>query len=87
MDILENSDWESLEELEEGLEEKEKQFDAYATGASEQMEDITSHHFTNFHEHDYQPHLEEPEHSYLEEDEPRRELRRTARKLKKKAMF
>ncbi len=89
MDILENSDWESLEELEEGLEEKEKQFDAYTMSGPEPLEDSNpSHHFSNFHDHDYQSHLEDADHSYLEEEEePRRELRRTARKLKKKAMF
>lgn len=82
LDILENSDWESLEELEEGLDEVGKQLDQY----TEQPEsDENEGAMEEFHTQEYESPVFEDEISY--EDEPRRELRRTSRKLKKKAMF
>ncbi|MGI6126270.1 MAG: DivIVA domain-containing protein [Planifilum sp.] len=86
LDILENSDWESLEELEEGLEEAGKQLEEYA----EQQETAELEGgMDGFHTQEYESPVFEDEASYEmeEEDEPRRELRRTSRKLKKKAMF
>jgi len=86
LDILENSDWESLEELEEGLEEVGKQLEEYA----EQREmDETENTMDDFHTQEYDTTVfdDEPSYELEEEDEPRRELRRTSRKLKKKAMF
>lgn len=86
LDILENSDWESLEELEEGLEEVGKQLEEYT---EQQDMDETEGAMDNFHTQEYETPVFEDEPSYEleEEDEPRRELRRTSRKLKKKAMF
>lgn len=103
LDILENSDWESLEELEQGLEDKGKQLEQYAENPStpelllEQQQQPT-HEYQEFHNPDFQhtmpnmedaPVMDEVAATYLEDDdEPRRELRtRSSRKLKKKAMF
>nr|WP_240512051.1 DivIVA domain-containing protein [Paludifilum halophilum] len=90
LDVLESSDWESLEDLEEGLEEAGQQLDQYAehtpSGLEQQQED---YHNQTGHVHDeYGGPMEGVDHSYMEEeDEPRRELRRTSRKMKRKAMF
>lgn len=87
LDILENTDWESLEELEENLEERGQQLEQYAerTPGSELLLD---HQPTAEFRHIEDHNMDEVAASYLEEeDEPRRELRRTSRKLKKKAMF
>lgn len=86
LDILENSDWESLEELEEGLEEVGKQLEEYTERQeTREMDGMLE----GFHTQEYEAPAYENESSYEleEEDEPRRELRRTSRKLKKKAMF
>jgi cell division initiation protein len=82
LDILENSDWESLEELEEGLDEAGKQLEEFAESPSTEMDHADEYH----HHDDYASDMDDTDHGYLEE-EPRRELRRTSRKLKKKAMF
>lgn len=90
LDILENSDWESLEELEAGLEEAGQQLDQYAEHSSDSMEQPEDYHHTHLGQHQdvYGQQLEDVEHHYLDEvDEPRRELRRTSRKMKRKAMF
>jgi cell division initiation protein len=94
LDILENSDWESLEELESGLEEKGKQLEQMADrgqAAPDFMMDQPPAH--DFHQEFHQGMeengvMDEVAATYMEEDEePRRELRRASRKLKKKAMF
>jgi cell division initiation protein len=97
LDILENSDWESLEELESNLEETGKKLEQYAerTHTPEVLMEQQTQEFHNseFRNQDYSNMedtnvMDEVAASYLEEeDEPRRELRRTSRKLKKKAMF
>ena len=103
LDILENSDWESLEELEANLEEHGQQLEQYATETNPDL-------LLEQQPHEYQQ-LEDPNMTGVdsnmtgidpnmtgmmdevaptfmeEEEEPRRELRRTTRKLKKKAMF
>jgi cell division initiation protein len=94
LDILENSDWESLEELESGLEEKGKQLEQMADrgqAAPDFMMDQPPAH--DFHQEFHQGMeetgvMDEVAATYMEEEEePRRELRRASRKLKKKAMF
>lgn len=88
LDILENSDWESLEELEADLEEHGHQLEQYADDAPttnpELMIDQPPH---EFHQLEDPNVMDEVAPTFLEEEEPRRELRRTSRKLKKKAMF
>jgi cell division initiation protein len=85
LDILENSDWESWEELEEGLEETGKQLVEYAE--QRHMDDAEDH-MDDFRTQEYEPVFDdESSYDMEDEDEPRRELRRTSRKLKKKAMF
>ncbi|WP_124727697.1 DivIVA domain-containing protein [Staphylospora marina] len=98
LDILENSDWESLEELESGLEEKGKQIEQMAERgqpAPDMMMEQPAPHAHEFTQEFHQG-MEDPAvmdevaaANYMEtpEEEPRRELRRTSRKLKKKAMF
>ncbi|MBA4494230.1 DivIVA domain-containing protein [Paenactinomyces guangxiensis] len=103
LDILENSDWESLEELESNLEETGKQLEQYADRTQtpellmdhQQTQEFRNQEYHNqeYHNQEYR-NMEDPNMidevaaSYMEEeDEPRRELRRTSRKLKKKAMF
>ncbi|SEN08927.1 DivIVA domain-containing protein [Lihuaxuella thermophila] len=97
LDILENSDWESLEELETNLEETGKKLEQYAE-RNQSPEVLMEQQTQEFHNSEFRnqeyPNMEdtnvmdEVAASYLEEeDEPRRELRRTSRKLKKKAMF
>nr|WP_309863782.1 DivIVA domain-containing protein [Desmospora profundinema] len=91
LDILDNSDWESLEELEHGLDEAGQQLDQYAEQDSQQLAlEDRSHQQDYGHTDQYSTHapMDDNEHSYMdEEDEPRRELRRTSRKMKRKAMF
>lgn len=95
LDILDNSDWESLEELEENLEEHGHQLESYGADTNpellleqqtheyRQLEDPNMTNMTNMTNV-----MDEVAPTYLEEEEePRRELRRTSRKLKKKAMF
>jgi cell division initiation protein len=95
LDILENSDWESLEELEDNLEERGKQMEQYAEPAPMPVPDLLLEHqptqefkYSNMPPMEEANALDEVAASYMEEeDEPRRELRRTSRKLKKKAMY
>ncbi|WP_422785135.1 DivIVA domain-containing protein [Seinonella peptonophila] len=87
LDILENSDWESLEELETNLDETGRQLEQFSNQPHnpELLMDQQTH---EFHPMEDTSVLDEVATSYLEEEEePRRELRRTSRKLKKKAMF
>lgn len=87
LDILENSDWESLEELETNLDETGRQLEQFAEHEhppelliEQPVEDYHTLEETNV--------LDEVAPTYFEEEEePRRDLRRTSRKLKKKAMF
>ncbi|MFC4076515.1 DivIVA domain-containing protein [Salinithrix halophila] len=96
LDILDNSDWESLEDLEEGLDESGKQLEQYAAEAS--ADSMSLNQGDDYSTQDYNTQdfgsplgndeASYSEHSYMdEEDEPRRELRRTSRKMKRKAMF
>jgi cell division initiation protein len=95
LDILENSDWESLEELEDNLEERGKQMEQYAEPVPMPVPDLLLEHqptqefkYSNMPPMEEANALDEVAASYMEEeDEPRRELRRTSRKLKKKAMY
>ncbi|MGA8941602.1 MAG: DivIVA domain-containing protein, partial [Thermoactinomyces sp.] len=108
LDILENSDWESLEELEAGLEEQGKKLEKHAEHnqtdmmmdqATQEYQDFNTQEYQDFATQEYQDFSsmnkmedtsvmdEVAASSYYEDDEPRRELRRTSRKLKKKAMF
>lgn len=86
LDILENSDWESLEELEMDLDETGRQLEQYSEQPQEELLiDQPTHDFQTLEESNV---MEEVAPTYLEEEEePRRELRRSSRKLKKKAMF
>jgi cell division initiation protein len=86
LDILENSDWESLEELEMDLDETGRQLDQYNEQPQEELLiDQPTHDFQTLEDSNV---MEEVAPTYLEEEEePRRELRRSSRKLKKKAMF
>jgi len=90
LDILDNSDWGSLEDIEAGLDEHDQQLEQLAEVADQQEYMIdqtlpTMEH--DFHDEDTLV-MDEVAVSYMEEEEePRRELRRTSRKLKKKAMF
>jgi cell division initiation protein len=86
LDVLDSSDWESLEELEDNLEERGKQLEEYA----ERSPELTPDDRLN---QEYVPHVEETKTKVLdevaaayldEEDEPHQEMRRTSRKLKKK---
>ncbi|MFD1426695.1 DivIVA domain-containing protein [Kroppenstedtia sanguinis] len=99
LDILDSTDWESLEELEDGLEEAGKQLNQYAEGRNENMmlqqptdeygqaQDYSQDTFVSH------SHLEDTNPSYDqrvymgEEEEPHHDLRRTSRKMKRKAMF
>jgi cell division initiation protein len=101
LDILENSDWESLEELEQNLEEKGKQLEQMAdrTQTADLFMEQATQEYQDFHTGPNNMNtmnmngveergMDEVAATYMEEDEePRRELRRTTRKLKKKAMF
>lgn len=106
LDILENSDWESLEELEAGLEEQGKKLEKHADQSdmmmdqgTQEYQDFNTQEYQDFATQEYQDFSsmnkredtsvldEVAASSYYEEDEPRRDLRRTSRKLKKKAMF
>lgn len=96
LDILENSDWESLEELEATLEETGHQLDQYATDQNpELLIEQQTHEYRQLEDPNMNPNMnvnvnvmDEVAPTFLEEEEePRRELRRTSRKLKKKAMF
>jgi cell division initiation protein len=101
LDILENSDWESLEELEQNLEEKGKQLEQLAdrTQTADLLMGQATQEYQDFHTSPNNMNtmnmngieergMDEAAATYMEEDdEPRRELRRTTRKLKKKAMF
>ncbi|SFS50266.1 DivIVA domain-containing protein [Marininema halotolerans] len=100
MDILENSDWESLEELEDGLEEAGQQLDQYAQPGPEPMSLDSGDQFNtqeysaqDFNSQEFNPTMGSEDNGYSEssymdeEDEPRRDLRRTSRKMKRKAMF
>lgn len=91
LDILENSDWESLEELEQGLEDKGKQLEQFAESPAapelllEQHQQPPAGDFQEFHNPDFQhtitkmdetPVMDEVATSFMEdEEEPRRELR------------
>lgn len=90
LDILDNSDWEALEEIEVGLDEHDKQLVQLAEVADPQeymIEQPLPNMQHDFHNEDTLV-MDEVAVSYMEEEEePRRELRRTSRKLKKKAMF
>ncbi|EGK13188.1 DivIVA domain-containing protein [Kroppenstedtia eburnea] len=99
LDILDNTDWESLEELEEGLEEAGKQLDQYAEDRNENMmlqqpaddygqaQDYGQDTFVSHSPlEDTNPPYDQR--AYMgEEEEPHRDLRRTSRKMKRKAMF
>ncbi|PTX51945.1 cell division initiation protein [Melghirimyces profundicolus] len=97
LDILENSDWESLEELEEGLDEVGKQLDQYAEGRSDNLALQQPEDYGQSQEYSQEGYGHSPlentnpsydQGSYMDEgDEPRREMRRTSRKMKRKAMF
>lgn len=96
LDILENSDWESLEELEATLEETGHQLDQYATDQNpELLIEQQTHEYRQLEDPNMNTNMnvnvnvmDEVAPTFLEEEEePRRELRRTSRKLKKKAMF
>ncbi|SDW04810.1 cell division initiation protein [Marininema mesophilum] len=100
MDILDNSDWESLEELEEGLEEAGEQLNQYAQSGPETMSLESGEQFStqeysaqDFNTQEFNPTIGNDDSGYAEssymdeEDEPRRDLRRTSRKMKRKAMF
>jgi cell division initiation protein len=91
MDILDNSDWGSLEDIESGLDEHDKQLGELAEVADTQ-EYMIEQTIPTIQQHDFHDEdtlvMDEVAVSYMEEEEePRRELRRTSRKLKKKAMF
>lgn len=103
LEILENSDWESLEEIEGDLEEQGKQLEQHA----EPIESTNPDMMLDEHNYPVEDHtgydvsentdfgfnintMEEVAPSYLDEpqeEERPRELRRASRKLKKKAMF
>ncbi|MXQ53428.1 DivIVA domain-containing protein [Shimazuella alba] len=90
LDILENSDWNALEEIEEGLDEHDKQLEELSEVGDHQ--DYMIDNTLPTIQHDFNDEdalvMDEVAVSYMEEEEePRRELRRTSRKLKKKAMF
>ncbi len=99
LDILDNTDWESLEELEEGLEEAGKQLDQYAEDRNDNMilqqpgddyrqtQDYSQDSFVSHSPlEDTNPPYDQR--AYMgEEEEPHRDLRRTSRKMKRKAMF
>ncbi len=90
LDILDNSDWGSLEEIEAGMDEHDKQL-VELTEVAESQEYLMDQTMPNM-QHDFHDEdtlvMDEVAVSYMEEEEePRRELRRTSRKLKKKAMF
>lgn len=91
LDILDNSDWESLEELEDGLEEAGQQLQQYRERDSQQLAlEDRSHQSDYGHSDGYgtHAHMDDHEPSYMDdEDEHRRDLRRTSRKMKRKAMF
>jgi cell division initiation protein len=90
LDILDNSDWGALEEIEQGLDEHDKQLEELSEVEDNQDYMIDQTLPTIQHEFDDDDALvmDEVAVSYMEEEEePRRELRRTSRKLKKKAMF
>ncbi|MBD1371340.1 DivIVA domain-containing protein [Hazenella sp. IB182357] len=90
LDILENSDWESLEELETNLEEQGKQLEQFAeeTPTMDMLPEEPTREYQDFNTMEEIEPVDEVAASYIEEEEePRRELRRTTRKLKKKAMF
>jgi len=90
LDILDNSDWNSLEEIEEGLDQHDKQLEQLSEVDDHQDYMIDNTLPTIQHDFDDEDSLvmDEVAVSYMEEEEePRRELRRTSRKLKKKAMF
>jgi cell division initiation protein len=96
-DILENSDWESLEELESGLEEQGKQLEQYAehTQPNDLLMDQSTQEYQDFSDAlnngmddpNMMDEVAATSSYYDDEEEPRRELRRTSRKFKKKAMF
>ena len=99
LDILDNTDWESLEELEEGLDEVGKQLDQYAEehGTDNLTLQQSGEEYgqpQDYGQQGYSPHgsLEGTNPGYDQgymdgEDEARHELRRTSRKMKRKAMF
>lgn len=89
LDILENSDWESLEELEANLEEHGHQLEHYAADTDpELLIEQQTHEYRQLEDPNMTNVMDEVAPTFLEEEEePRRELRRTSRKLKKKAMF
>ncbi len=104
LDILENSDWESLEEIEGDLEEHGKQLEHHAEPIDTTNPDLMMdhlHHTLPMDEPSFGVSedtdfgfnintMEEVAPTFLDEsheEERPRELRRTSRKLKKKAMF
>jgi cell division initiation protein len=91
LDILDNSDWESLEEIEEGIDEHDKQLEQLAEVSDPENYMIENTLPTIEHDFDDEDALvmDEVAVSYMEEEEkePPRELRRTSRKLKRQAMF
>jgi len=90
LDILENSDWESLEELEANLEEQGQQLEQYASDTNpDLLIEQPSPEYRQLEDPNMTGVMDEVAPAFMEEDEePRREFnRRTTRKLKKKAMF
>lgn len=85
LDVLENSDWESLEELEANLDEHGHQIEQFAENPNPEL--LLEQQPTAQYQLEDSNVLDEVAPTFLEEEEPRRELRRTSRKLKKKAMF
>jgi cell division initiation protein len=91
LDVLDSSDWESLEELEQNLEERGKKLEEIAE------ERATTNESTQENTQDSEYRVAEEHNkvmdevaatSYLEEEqEPRHEMRRTSRKLKKKVIY
>lgn len=90
LDVLDSSDWESLEELEHNLEERGKKLDEISeqrNAAAELVAETSSGSEYLMDEHTKV--LDEVAATYVEEEaEPRHEMRRTTRsKLKKKVIY